>query len=96
MAELKGVFSSNEWAFIFDMLNGITIDENFSSSPSVFIAECMDSERYDNKATAHKVDLDNMIEKIKQLHGANIDAIYDRAKLFFSDSNNKLNDFVNY
>lgn len=87
MAELKGVFSENEWSFIFDLTKGLIIDDNFSSSKGVLIAQIEDSEKYDGLATKHFADVSKMMEKIKTLHGSNIDAIYERAATFWSQQN---------
>lgn len=87
MAELKGVFTENEWSFIFDLTKGLIIDDNFSSSKGVLIAQIEDSEKYDGLATRHFADVSKMMEKIKTLHGSNIDAIYERAAAFWSQQN---------
>lgn len=87
MAELKGVFSENEWSFMFDLTKGLIIDDNFSSSKGVLIAQIEDSEKYDGLATKHFSDVSKMVEKIKTLHGSNIDAIYERAAAFWSQQN---------
>lgn len=87
MAELKGVFTENEWSFIFDLTKGLIIDDNFSSSKGVLIAQIEDSEKYDGMATDHFADVGKMIEKIKTLHGSNIDALYERAAAFWSQQN---------
>ena len=87
MAELIGVFSENEWSFIFDLTKGLIIDDNFSSSKGVLIAQIEDSEKYDGLATRHFADVSKMMEKIKTLHGSNIDAIYERAAAFWSQQN---------
>lgn len=87
IAELKGVFSENEWSFIFDLTKGLIIDDNFSSSKGVLIAQIEDSEKYDGLATKHFADVSKMVEKIKTLHGSNIDAIYERAAAFWSQQN---------
>ncbi|WP_300794327.1 hypothetical protein [uncultured Bacteroides sp.] len=87
MAELKGVFTENEWSFIFDLTKGLIIDDNFSSSKGVLIAQIEDSEKYDGLATRHFADVSKMMEKIKTLHGSNIDAIYERAAAFWSQHN---------
>ena len=87
MAELKGVFTENEWSFIFDLTKGLIIDDNFFSSQGVLIAQIEDSEKYDGMATRHFADVSKMVEKIKTLHGSNIDAIYERAAAFWSQQN---------
>lgn len=87
MAELKGVFTENEWSFIFDLTKGLIIDDNFSSSKGVLIAQIEDSEKLDGLATKHFADVSKMVEKIKSLHGSNIDAIYERAAAFWSQQN---------
>jgi hypothetical protein len=88
MSELKGYFTPDEWIFIADGLNGTLVDDTFSCSVSAFIAHCEDSEKYESTATRHNVDLNAFVEKVKKLHGANIEAIYRRAQQFWQDSMN--------
>lgn len=85
-AELKGYFTTEEWKFFADSLNGTLIDDTFCCSVSAFIAHCEDSEKYESTATKWKIDLNTTIEKIKKLHGANIEALYYRTKKFWDHS----------
>lgn len=78
MIELKGIFSKNEWLFLADSFNGTLYEDFMCGNVNIFIAGIEDAERYENKATMHKVDLKELIAKLKKLHGANINAIYER------------------
>lgn len=78
MIELKGIFSKNEWIFFADTFNGTLYEDFMCGNVNIFIADIEDAERYENKATMHKVDLKELIAKLKKLHGANINAIYER------------------
>ena len=78
LLELKGIFSKNEWIFFADAFNGTLYEDFMCGNVNIFIADIEDAERYENKATMHKVDLKELIAKLKKLHGANINAIYER------------------
>lgn len=84
VGELKGVFTPEEWVFIADAFNGTLIDDVFCANIGAFIAGCEDSERYEGTASRHGVDIRAFIEKIKTLHGANIEAIYSRISDYWS------------
>lgn len=87
MGELKGLFTQQEWIFLADAFNGTIIDDVFCANKGAFIAGCEDAERYEGTATRHGVDLPAFIEKVKTLHGANIEAIYSRIKEYWEHSN---------
>lgn len=78
MIELKEIFSKNEWIFFADTFNGTLYEDFMCGNVNIFIADIEDAERYENKATMHKVDLKELIAKLKKLHGSNINAIYER------------------
>lgn len=83
MGELKGLFTPKEWKFIADAFNGTLVDDTFCASKGAFIAGCEDAERYEGTATRHGVDLQDFLDKVKDLHGANIEAIFSRIKDFW-------------
>lgn len=87
LGELKGMFTTQEWAFMADAFNGTLVDDTFCANKGAFIAGCEDAERYEGTATRHDVDLPSFMEKVKTLHGSNIEAIYSRIKEFWEHSN---------
>lgn len=95
-AELKGIFSVKEWEFLADSMNGTLIDDTFCTNVGALIAHCEDSERYEGTATKWKIDLDVLIEKIKKLHGANVESLYARVDEFWSDPKNKLEEWAEF
>lgn len=97
MGELKGLFSIQEWMFLADAFNGTLVDDVFCANKGAFIAGCEDAEQYEGKASMHGVDLPEFIEKIKTLHGANIEAIYSRIKDYWEHcSEIKIEEWANY
>lgn len=80
LGEVKGLFTPQEWIFIADAFNGTLMDSVLRANVGVFIASCEDAERFEGKATLNKVDLDNFLEKVRTLRGANIEAIITRVE----------------
>lgn len=86
MGELKGVFTSEEWKFIADSLNGTLVDATFRCNVSALIAHCEDAEAYEGTGGKWGVDLPLLCAKIKSLKGANIEALYSRVESFWKNS----------
>ena len=85
MGEIKGVFTPDEWKFLADSLNGTMIDDVFRCNVGALIAHCDDADQYDFLGKKWHVDLDVLKQKISNLSGANIDAIYTRGEEFWAD-----------
>lgn len=97
MGELRGVFSAAEWVFMVDAFNGTLIDEIFCANVGAFIAACEDAERFDGAAERNGVDFPKFIDKVKTLHGANIEAIYQRINDYWENSNEiNLKEWANF
>lgn len=80
LGEVKGLFTPQEWIFIADAFNGTLMDSALRANVGVFIASCEDAERFEGKASINQVDLDNFLEKVRTLRGANIEAIISRVE----------------
>ena len=93
--ELAGIFTDNEWRFLFDSLNGVLIDDSMSCNVGVLIAHCEDAERFEGTASRWDVNIEDVTAKIADLKGANIEALYDRVKRFWSKDND-LNEWSNF
>ena len=84
--ELKGVFTTEEWKFFFDSLNGLIVDDALACNVGVLIAHCEDSEFFDSACSKWGADFNEMRHKISTLKGANIEAIYDRVRRFWNEN----------
>ena len=67
-----------------DSLNGTIITPEFRCNTGGLIASVEDSNDFDNLAAKWKVDVGALIEKIKKLTGAQVDAIYSRIESFWN------------
>lgn len=83
-AELRGVFTPEEWKFFADSLNGTVVAEDFRCNKQILIAHCEDSVNLEYLDKKWNVDIEVLKDKILNLHGANIDAIYARVERFWS------------
>ncbi|MEG1684550.1 MAG: hypothetical protein RR319_01195 [Bacteroides sp.] len=93
-SELKGMFTPGEWKFFVDSLNGIIIDTAFRCNASMLEIMVGDEEL---SFTAEKwdVDVEELINKIKMLKGANVDALYSRVETFW-DNPSDLDEWSNF
>jgi len=82
--ELKGLLTPNEWSFLADSFNGSIIPEAYRYNVQLLIAHCEDSVLYDKLDAKWGIDMNAFKEKLKLLHGANVDAVYDRIESFWS------------
>lgn len=93
--EIRGIFTSAEWGFLVDSLNGTMITDTFRCNVQALIAHCEDSAKYEYLDKKRGVDMTKFLEKIKALHGANIDAIYARVEDFWENERN-LEEWINF
>lgn len=93
--EIRGIFTSAEWGFLVDSLNGTMITDTFRCNVQALIAHCEDSAKYECLDKKWGVDMTKFLEKIKALHGANIDAIYARVEDFWENERN-LEEWINF
>ncbi len=88
IAELRGIFTADEWKYFADLLNGTNITAEFRCHQSGLIAVVEDGEVFDSLGTKWSVDIDSFCKKIKQLSGAQIDAVYSRVETYWNNHNN--------
>lgn len=93
--EIRGIFTSAEWGFLVDSLNGTMITDTFRCNVQALVAHCEDSAKYEYLDKKWEVDMTKFLEKIKALHGANIDAIYARVEDFWENERN-LEEWINF
>lgn len=83
--------------FFADVFNGGRVEDVFRTNVGVLIATCEDAERFENAVTNHGVDMPVLIDKIRSLHGANVEALISRVEEYWSHHNIvKIEDWANY
>ena len=87
LGELKGIFTPQECIFFAVVFNSVRVEDFFRTNVGVLIATCEDAERFENTATNHRVDMPILIDKIRSLHGANIEALISRVEEYWSHHN---------
>lgn len=93
--EIKGMFSSGEWKFLADSLNGTLVTDMFRVSKDALIAHCEDSETYDKVASRYDVSIPELSKKINGLCGAQVDAVYRRVESYW-ENQPALNEWAKY
>ena len=96
LSELKGKFDPGEWTFFADSLNGIITDRMFRCNSGALVAHSEDSEQFNGTATKHNVNLPELLEKIKALPGAQVDALYFRVEQFWDNPKANLQKWAEY
>lgn len=85
LKEIKGKFTSDEWKFFADSLNGTLVNDQFRYNKGALIAHCEDSEELEGTATKHNVVMNVLKEKINSLTSSQIEALYSRVEQFWRD-----------
>lgn len=82
--ELVGKFTKNEWSFFFDSLNGTLTDARYRCNPDILAFHSEDSETFEGTATKWKLDINDLIIKIKSLTAAQVEALYCYVESFWN------------
>ena len=83
--EISGKFTADEWKYLADALNGTMITPEFRCHVGGLIAEIEDTNDFDGLGAKWNVDVVSFIEKVKQLTGAQVDAIYTHVEKFWNN-----------
>lgn len=95
--ELRGVFTPDEWKFLADSLNGPSVSESFRCNVSALVAHVEDAAQLEGLDHKWQVDVEAFTQKIKTLHGANVEALYARVEEYWANSNTTdLNDWATF
>ena len=89
-AELKGVFTPEEWSLMADSLNGTMTTQEFRCIPGALTASVEDSDLYDGLGAKWEVDTKKLIYKIEDLTAAQVDAVFTRIEAFWNDEHRDL------
>lgn len=95
--ELRGVFTPDEWKFLADSLNGTSVSESFRCNVSALVAHVEDAAQLEGLDQKRQVDVEAFTQKIKTLHGANVEALYARVEEYWANSDTTdLNDWATF
>lgn len=83
LSELKGRFTSGEWKFLADSLNGIMVNDQFRYNNRALIAHCEDSEQLEGTASKWNVNLEILSPKISTLAASQVEALYSRVEQYW-------------
>lgn len=86
LGELRGRFTSQEWAVFADLGNGTRAEGDFRYLPLSIISEIEDGETFDGTCSKWGVDKDKLVLKCKQLTAAQMDALYMRVEDYWARS----------
>lgn len=93
--ELRGMFTPDEWKFLADSLNGTSVSDSFRCNVSALVAHVEDAAQLELLNQKWRVDIGTFKQKISQLHGANIEALYARVEEYWANNENTdLNDWA--
>lgn len=95
LKEIKGMFTSDEWKFFVDSLNGTLVNDQFRYNKGALIAHCEDSEELEGTATKYNVVMNVLKEKINSLTSSQIEALYSRVEQYWKDPTD-LEQWANY
>jgi len=88
LSEIKGLFTPGEWIFIASSLyRDYKAEGAFRVSSDRLITHCEDNEKIGNNCCSmYGVELQTITDKIKTLSAAQIDAIYHRVSIYWSNA----------
>lgn len=91
---LKKLFTPKEWMFIKDSLHNTVATPDIRCNLFAFIAHVKDSASLDGLDEKYEVNMDAFVEKLNNLNGAQIDAIYYYVAKFWENpsSESKISD----
>lgn len=96
MAEIKGVFTQEEWSLMADSLNGTIVTVEFRCIPGALIANIEDSDIYDGLGAKWGVDVKDLCSKIEKLTAAQVDAVFTRIEEFWNDEDRDLESWARW
>ena len=96
LSEIRGRFSPGEWSFLADSLNGTMTDGSFRCNAGALAYHCLDADKLDTLGEKWEIDVLDLMDKIKDLTAAQVDAVYFRIEQFWNSEDKNLEEFANY
>ena len=94
--ELKGIFTPAEWSFLADSLNGTMTDGSFRCNAGALAYHCLDADKLDGLGAKWEIDVLELMDKIKDLTAAQVDAVFFRVEQFWKSEDKDLEEFAKY
>ena len=94
--ELKGIFTPAEWSFLADSLNGTMTDGSFRCNAGALAYHCLDADKLDGLGAKWEIDVLELMDKIKDLTAAQVDAVFFRVEQFWNSEDKDLEEFAKY
>ena len=94
--ELKGIFTPTEWSFLADSLNGTMTTDSFRCNARPLAYHCLDADKLDGLGAKWEIDVLDLMDKIKDLTAAQVEALYFRVEQFWEDEERDLEEFAKY
>lgn len=96
LAEIKGRFTQGEWSFLADSLNGTITDGSFRCNAGALAYHCQDADKLDDLGEKWEIDIQELVDKIKDLTAAQVDAVYFRVEQFWNSEDEDLEEFSQF
>lgn len=94
--EIKGIFTPEEWSFLVDSLNGTMTTDAFRCNAGALAYHCQDADKLDDLGEKWEIDIQELMEKIKDLTAAQVDAVYFRVEQFWNSEDEDLEEFSQF
>ena len=96
LSEIKGRFTPGEWSFLADSLNSTMTDGSFRCNAGALAYHCLDADKLDGLGAKWEIDVLELMDKIKDLTAAQVEALYFRVESFWEDEERDLEEFAKY
>lgn len=96
LSEIRGRFSPEEWSFLADSLNGTITDGSFRCNAGALAYHCQDADKLDDLGEKWEIDVMDLMDKIKDLTAAQVDAVYFRVEQFWNSEDKDLEEFSQF
>lgn len=87
LKEISGRFSENEWGLLLHILGEAKAIPEIRCISEAIVNKIDDADRFEDAAALFNVDSNRLIEKIKALTAAQLDALYYRVENFSNEKN---------
>lgn len=94
--EIRGKFTSNEWKFLADSLNGTMVLDEFRFNKETLIAHNQDAQVFEHSADKWEVDLGKLNDKCVALTATQTEALYRRVENFWNHPEINIDEWANY
>ena len=94
--ELRGKFTPEEWTALIDLVNSQMLVPQYICVKSLMMATIEDGEKFEGTLTRHGANLGTMIKKMETLTAAQTAAMMKRAKRFWENPGNNIEEWSKF